>query len=914
MSTLPSGTISIAFTDIQGSTRLWEQHPKAMQAAVEQHDAIMRQWIEALGGAVFKTAGDAFFAAFHTAPDAIEAMLGVQRALAATDWGETPIRVRMALHTGAVQARDGDYFGPPLNRCARLLSAAHGGQVLLSAVSHELVRDHLPDGARLRDLGEHRLRDLERPERVYQLEHSELAAEFPALQTLDSVPNNLPVQLTSFVGREQAMADLRSLLERTRLLTVTGTGGTGKTRLALQLGADLLDRFPDGVWLVELGELAEPSLVPFALADVLGLREEPGRPLVRSLVEHIGKRQLLILLDNCEHLADAAASLAQQLLKACPGARVLATSRERLAIQGETVWTLPALDLPDVAGPARAERLIPFAAVQLFIDRALAARPDFQVDNRSAPALAQFCHRLDGIPLAIELAAARAKVLSVEQILARLDDRFRLLAGRGRSGLPHHQTLRAAIDWSHELLDEGEQAVLRRLSVFRGGWSLEAAEQVCAEADIESYAVLDYMGQLLDKSLLTAEQDEGDTRYAMLGTIRDYAAEKLVSAGESGSAQHRHLQHFAEMGEAAAPELGGSEQLHWLERLGADHENLRAGLDFARREEQAAAAGLGLAAALSQFWRLRGHLSEGRDWLGALLDVPANAALTAARAAALDGAGVLAFAQGDLANARRLAEEALGISRALRDQPLVAQVLRNLGNVADQQADYATAERHYAESSALWTELGDRWGAAAVQNNLGLLQLRQGHFEQAREQLQEALANFESLDVPWAVGITLSNLADVAHDQGDLVEAGRRFEQSLAIARRLGDREGIAYALVGLACVARREDDTPTARGYLEEASTHLVELGDKARIAEWLEAAAQLAAAEGESARAAMLIGAAEALREQIDAPLPLKDQPERERLLGRVRDVLGEDATLRQLEVGRAMGWEQIMMEAAG
>jgi class 3 adenylate cyclase len=487
MPDLPTGTVTFLFTDIEGSTRLWEQHPEAMEAALARHDALAATVIQQHDGILVKHRGegDSLFAVFARAADAVTGAAMLQQVLNAEPWpAETPLRVRMALHTGDAALRERDYFGAAVNRCARLRAVAHGGQLLLSAATQELVRDSLPEGVSFRDLGEHRLRDLARPERVFQLLHPDLPADFPPLTSLNTLPNNLPQQVTSFIGREKEMAAVRRLLDTTRLLTLTGSGGTGKTRLTLQVAAELLEGDGDGVWLVELAPLAEPSLVPQAVATALGVREEPGRPLSQTLVGFLKPKRLLLLLDNCEHLLSACAELAGLLLRSCPGVQILATSREGLNIPGETTYRLPSLSLPDPRQlPTSVESLSQYEAVRLFIDRAAAAVPSFAVTHQNAPAVAQLCVRLDGIPLAIELAAARVKALSVEQINGRITDMFRLLTGGSRTALPRQQTLRAAIDWSYDLLSEKEKILLRRLSVFAGGWTLEAAEQVCADPE-----------------------------------------------------------------------------------------------------------------------------------------------------------------------------------------------------------------------------------------------------------------------------------------------------------------------------------------------------------------------------------------------------------------------------------------------
>jgi len=653
-----------------------------MDEAISRHHALLGEAIEANAGHVFRTTGDALCAAFATGLDALMAALNAQRALLAEPWSETgPLRVRMALHTGEAQVREGDYFGPPLSRCSRLLAAAHGEQILLSVATADLVRDEPPQEVEIRDLGDCHLRDLTRPEQVFQLVHPDLPDDLPPLRGLESLPNNLPAQATSLVGREKEMAEVRSLLTETRLLTVTGVGGVGKTRLALQVGAALLDEFPDGVWLVELAAMSDPALVPQAVAKALGVREHPGRPLrVDTLLEHLGPKRVLLILDNCEHLIEACAELVDALLRGCPELQLLVTSREALGIGGEVAWRVPSLPTPepDCLESTEAElasALTQYEAVQLFIERAVAAKPGFTVTNDNAPAVAQVCWRLDGIPLAIELAVARMRVLTPRQIAERLDDRFRLLTGGSRAALPRQRTLRAALDWGHDLLSEKERALLRRLSVFAGGWTLEPAEAVCADAEegevgaggpaIERYEVLDLLSQLVEKSLSVAEEESGEMRYHLLETVRQYGAEKLEEMQESLVMHRKHRDWFVALAECAGEELRGAEQKAWLDRLEREHDNLRAALEYSKREADGVGTGLSLAAVLSRFWHIRGHWSEGRRHLEEMLALegrPASAGSQAtpedraerkaARARALNSAGFLAFRQGDYTAAR----------------------------------------------------------------------------------------------------------------------------------------------------------------------------------------------------------------------------------------------------------------------
>ena len=511
----PSAVTTFLFTDIEGSSRLWEQEPVRMPRALARHDALARGAVERHRGTVVKMIGDGMYAAFADPLDAVNAALELQQALgdpAATEG--LPLRVRCGVHAGTVECRDNDYFGNPVNRAARIMGTAHGGQVLLSHTVAVLVRDRLPDGVALRNLGSLRLRELASPERIYQVTHPKLRQDFPALRSLESTPNNLLQQVTTFVGRERELAELREALGATRLLTLLGAGGIGKTRLSLQVAAEVLDDYPDGVWFVELAPLNDERLVPQAVASVLGVKEEAGRPVTEALVRHVADRRLLLVLDNCEHLVQACAALAEQLLKSGPQLRILASSREPLRVSGEASFPVPTLAVPASQDPVAVETLRQYPAVRLFVDRATAVLPAFGLTDHNAPAVAEICRRLDGIPLAIELAAARVRALSVENIAARLNDRFDLLTGGNRTALPRQQTLRALVDWSYDLLAEKERVLFRRLAVFAGGWTLEAAEAVCSGGDVGEGEVLDLLANLVDRSVVDLGSRSGPLRTA----------------------------------------------------------------------------------------------------------------------------------------------------------------------------------------------------------------------------------------------------------------------------------------------------------------------------------------------------------------------------------------------------------------
>jgi predicted ATPase/class 3 adenylate cyclase len=833
MTVPPTGTITFLFSDIEGSTKKWEKYPDAMRVALAAHDRMLREIFTASSGYVFKTIGDAFCVAFDTARDALAAALECQRALRAADWGELgELKVRMALHTGAAEQRDGDYFGQALNRVARILSAAHGGQVLVSLPTEELVRDHLPPGAQLRHLGEHRLRDLARPEHLYQLVAPNLPSEFGSLRSLESVANNLPVQLSNFIGREREMAEVKRLLGSTRLLTLTGMGGTGKTRLSLQVAADVLDTFPDGVWFVEFATIDDPSLVLETVAAALDLRQEADRPLMSTLTSFLRDRTLLLILDNCEHVMAACARLAETLLRSCPKLRVLASSREPMSIAGETAWPVPPLSLPEhwreiAAGPDAMERLGEYEAVRLFIDRATLARPAFQLTNDNIHLVAQICWRLDGIALAIELAAARIRVLTLQQIVERLDDRFHLLTTGSRNAVPRQQTLRSLIDWSHDLLSEAERRVFRRLAVFARGRTLEAIEAICSGDGVEAFEIVDLLTQLVDKSLVYVEKSpEHGARYFMLESIWDYANEKLVAAGEAETYRIRHLDYFLRFAEDAAPKIRGPEQREWLEIVEREGYNIRYALDAAAELPGQAAKGLRLLAATQRFIEVRGLFKEARDVFAKLLALPDAAPRDAIRAQALAAAGRLAWVADDCPACCAYQEEALAIFRELGDPNGAARALADLGFLAFDKSDLPGTRALLEESNALAAPLADPRLTAHVQHIRGVLAAADGDFDKAFALDEESLALYRSIGdtwqaviVAWSVGVNAAVLGrfDLAH---------RNLAECLQVGFELGNKWGASYPLEAFAVLAVAERDYDRAARLFGAAEAQRIRSG----------------------------------------------------------------------------------------
>ena len=582
MAERPTGTVTFLFTDLEGSTRLWERHPQAMRSALARHDEILRAAVGAYGGVVVKSTGDGLHAAFDAADGALGAASVGQRGLAAENWeGTGALRVRMGIHTGAAEFRDGDYFGPALNRAARLMAVAHGGQVLVSLATEELVRDSLGDELGLVELGEHRLRDLSRPERVFQLEVPGLARAFPAIRGVDAFPGNLPVQVSSFVGRTAEVQATIKALEESRAVTLTGVGGVGKTRLAVQVGGEVLPEHPDGAWLCELASAGDAEAMVQLIAATLGVQPREGVSLAGSIREFLEIKRLLLVLDNCEHLLDAAGRFADEILHACPEVRVLATSREGLGIDGEHIRVVRSLGLPDVVGGF--DGAMSSDAVRLFADRAHAAAAEFSLDASQAGAVAEVCRRLDGVPLAIELAAARVAVMSPQEIGMRLDERFRLLTGGRRTAVERHQTLRATVDWSHSLLSETEQRIFARLGCFTGTFSGAAAEAVVTGEGIDEWEVLEAIASLVSKSMVVVDHvsEEAITRYAMLETLRAYARERLEESGEADQWRRRHACYYATFAAEAGAGLIEADELVWRPRMRAELDNLRAAVNWA---------------------------------------------------------------------------------------------------------------------------------------------------------------------------------------------------------------------------------------------------------------------------------------------------------------------------------------------
>jgi predicted ATPase/class 3 adenylate cyclase len=799
--------VTFLFTDIEGSTRLLQELGDRYAAVRDDHAAILRHAIQEGGGVEVNTEGDSFFAAFRGPAGAVRAAFTAQRGLAGHDWSPGPlVRVRMGLHTGDGTLGGDDYVGIDVHRAARIAGAAHGGQVLLSDSTRALAEHALPDGASLRDLGRHRLKDIALPERLHELVIEGLPSDFPEPRTLDARPNNLPVQLTSFVGREEELAEVRRLLDGTRLLTFTGPGGSGKSRLALQVAAELLPDFRDGAFFADLSSVTDPALVPSVVARAVGVPQVMGRPILEAVQQHLRDKQLLLVADNFEQVAEAAPML-EELLSAAPALKVMVTSRVVLSLRGEQEYLVPSLDMPDPGRLPDVHALGRFEAVRLFTERALAVQPGFRLTEEDAPAVAEIIARLDGLPLAIELAATRTKVLTPQAMLPRLQQRLSILtAGARARTLPERQrTLRDAIAWSYDLLDAAERRLFARLSVFAGGWTLESAEVVCVPADL-GLDVLDGLTSLVDKSLVhRTEPADAQPRFAMLETIREFGREQLRAGGDLDLVLRRHGDHFLDLAVEAEPHLTAGDQGEWLDRCDRDHANIRAALQWAIEAgevEQAQQA----AGALWRFWQQRGHLAEGRRWLEALLAPPLPQGRTPARARALTGAGGIAWWQEDMAAAQVFYEEALAIERELGDPAGIAEALYNQGFILGARDDFDTAVRLFEESLELFRRAGDETGMARAEWMIVIRDLIAGDLDGTVARAEEAVATWRRVGDRFHLGDGLVWLAVLYARAGRWADARSAILQSLELVREIDSPMGMVSVILGLAYVARWEE------------------------------------------------------------------------------------------------------------
>ncbi|MGB8196459.1 MAG: adenylate/guanylate cyclase domain-containing protein [Acidimicrobiales bacterium] len=913
---IPSGTVTLLFTDVEGSTHLWEDAPDQMARALERHEHVVRDAMESNGGYIFKTIGDAFCVAFATGHEALRAAAAAQTALAAESWPEhAVIKVRMALHTGVCQERDGDYFGPVVNRTARLMAIAHGGQVVVSGVTAELLADFPPDEGLLRDLGEHRLRDLGRPERVWQLDVAGLASTFPPLKSLDNpeLPNNLPELLSSFVGRDEELGEVRALINEHRLVTLTGAGGSGKTRLAMQAAAELLDGQGEGVWLVELASVNDEEHVPLAVASVLGIQEMLDVSPLETLVAALSNQDVLLILDNCEHLIGACSKFADEVLRNCARVRVLATSREPLGIEGERVYRVPSMTLPGEEVETLAD-VSASDAVALFLGRA--REVDFVATNDDAALVSSICVRLDGIPLALELAAARLSSMSLVQLHERLDQRFRLLTGGSRNVMARQQTLQALVDWSYGLLSRAEQSVLRRLSVFVGGFSLEAAESIGANELVDEFDVANVLHSLVAKSLVVADRGGGSMRFRSLETIRQYSAQKLLDTdGDEATLEvrDRHADFYVALAISVGEAYYGPQHVHLARTLDIESENLRATLTHCSQTPERSEDVLRVFIALEWYlvsrssWDLLPILAKAMKSVG---DAPTK---LFAGALIIQGQLEIAFAMLDddlVARAAAQAERGLAIARDLGEDALESRALGILAYYAGRRHDIEAAVALARESIEAARRSGQSW-----EISVALFSAIGGRIGDVLFSPDETVQVIEEVKAIWTAAGFSSGLAAIgsrtageALGRGDIELAVREWRDAM----NLLDENGAAWwarsprvnLAIGLGALGQFEEAAPLLRRSLREARR----AGFRTDVGPLVEMVGSIAEADGDPIRGAQLLGAGQALNQHgldigtLSPNTPFEDDFERG-LEERLRVTLGDEAFEREYAYGTTL-----------
>ena len=955
MDELPTGTVTLLFTDIEGSTRLLQRvgDRYADVLAICRHQ--LRVAFNQYHGHEVDTQGDAFFVAFARATDAVLAAIAAQHALFTQSWPDGMIvRVRMGLHTGEPQLTAEGYVGLDVHRAARVMNAGHSGQILLSQTTRDLVEQHLPEGTSLRDLGAHRLKDLEHPSHLYQLVTLDFPADFPSLKTLDTHIHNLPIQPTPLIGREQQIASAQHLLQRqdVRLLTLTGTGGTGKTRLGLQIAAELCDDYPDGVFFVDLAPIREPSLVVSTIAQVLGVIEAAGQPLLDQLSASLREKEVLLLLDNFEQVVGAAPEVAT-LLARCPRLNVLVTSRAALHVRWEQEFVVPPLAIPDPKGLPDLPTLSQYEAVALFIARAQAVKLDFQVTNTNAPSVAQICARLDGLPLAIELAAARSKILPPPALLRRLEHRFPLLIGGGQDAPLRQRTLYNTIAWSYDLLMASEQRLFRRLCVFVGGATLSAVEAVSAALGDNPESVLDGIASLVDKSLLRQIEPERELpRFVLLETIREYGWEALIASGEAETTRQAHAAYYLALAEEAAPDLQGPQTGAWMRRLEQEHDNLRAAMGWLLERGKAAMA-LRMGTALRWFWELNYSYHEGWSFLEQALAGSEEVAVTL-RAKALMVAVIIAIWLGHFERAEVLCREGLALFRAIGDTTGMGEAIYNLARNADHRGDFVTARSLFKESIVLNREGGDKNLIGWALTFQAFSALYQCEYAGIRALLEESLALFRELGNPLGTAfslyflasyakfgpgdltlaqahlmleeslvllrdvgtkmyepLALATLGEITFFQGDATSAHLLFEQSSTLYREVGYEGNFAWTLSLIGMVLAAEGDLAAARVKCEESLILVMKVNASLsflHIAPVLESLAAVVAAQGEPTWAARLWGRAEGRREMIRTPLPPLYRADYEQAVALARAQLDEPSFAAAWAEGRNMTLEQV------
>ena len=865
MITIPSGTVTFLFTDIEGSTKLAQQYPDAMPALLARHHDMLNRSIQTHNGYVFQVVGDSFAAAFHNAGDALNAALDAQRYLHNEAWSPAPIKVRMGIHTGTAQLdEEGQYSGyTTLALTQRIMSAGHGGQVLVSHATQQLIRAGLPNGSTLRDMGEHRLKDLIHPENLYQLVVPNLPVDFPPLKTLNAYRHNLPTQLTSFIGRENEIYGIKKLIAEHRVVTLTGSGGAGKTRLSLQVGAECLEQFTNGVWFVELAALTDPALITSAVMSAIGLREKDSD--MKTLTSHIGNQSLLLILDNCEHLIEDCARLVESLIQLCPKLHVLASSREAFGIAGEQPYRVPSLAFPDPRHLPPLDEIAECECVQLFIERVQTYDPSFLLTEKNASSVAQICSRLDGMPLAIELAAARVKVMSVEQLASRLGDVFNLLTSGSRTALPRQQTLRALIEWSYDLLSDSEKSLFRRLAAFSGGWSLDAAEVIFSVEG--GAAVLDDLARLVDKSLINKEELDGEVRFHMLETIRQYAEFKMFAAEEVDEVKNRHRDWFMQLAETAEPKLRTGEQLVWLNQLETEHDNLRAAIKWSIEQKHVEQA-LRIPSALVYFWEIHGHGEEGRNWFKQALEMDEDAKkkYPFAWANAVHGIAIHSAYTPQFQTYHAEMEEVLKIFRAYGDDFRVGHTLYHLAYFPHFVGELDTAKARYEESLGVYKKISNEWGMGECLHCIAHIEEVQGNSEKAHALYNQSLEELQPIGDRFSLFHPVGDTALIALNKGELNTAKTILEDSIQAFEELKNLEWTSISINRLTEVLYEQGEYENARKVNQRNLDVQRETNNLDQLSWSIELKGRIELAEGNLASAHQLLDEALAISEKTN------------------------------------------------
>jgi predicted ATPase/class 3 adenylate cyclase len=914
-----TGPLTFLFTDLENSTPLWEQFPDEMEITSARHDALMRAVIDQHRGRVVKTTGDGFHAVFESPIDGVAAALSGQQAINAEHWPEAtgPLKVRIGLHTGESQEREGDYYGPEVNLAARVMGIGYGGQILLSEITATLVKRSLPENCSLTDLGEHRLKGISATVQIHQLCHPDLAAEFPALKSLATFKHNLHRQLSTFIGREKELVEVKRLLKNTPLLTLLGPGGTGKTRLMLQAAEEVIEDYPDGVWLVELAPLTDPDQIPERAAAALNVQEQPGRKIFDTLADYLRRKELLLLLDNVEHIVQESAEFAEKLLEHCPGLTILVTGREALFIDGETTIQIPPLSLPKEEQTL--EEIAGSEGVQLFVERARTVRPDFALSGRNGATIAEIVRRLDGIPLALELAAARLRMLTIEQINEHLNDRFRLLTGGRRTALPRQQTLQALIDWSWQLLDQEERTLLRRLSVFSGGWDLEAAQTVTGFDPLDAFDVFDKLEQLINKSLITvAYPSGGEARYGMLESIHQFAQDQLLESGEGVTVRDRHADYFVRFAQESEYHLIRQTMLPRVNRILLEMDNLRAVLIWTLDDSPELA--LRMSSALLYHWAHWIHPTEASNWLEtsidktrSLLESQPGEDLVEDLIKAYIGLGIVYSLFGENLKSVALMDEGIALAREYGDLEHMTTGIAWRINILIVNRYEISPEWEREVDRAL--EISEHYGYEISEGWLSLVKFflyvyNKGEFAKGLQHFQRVIQIAANFNNPRTNGNVLQIQARMAAFQGDTETAKDYFLKAIDDFRAINDQRNILHSKSDLAHLLRRSGNIQEALPLYRETIKRWQEEGSLPALAHQLECFAYMAIASGNYEHGARLLGRAHATREELKAhstdPLEIADL---EQAIEQLAGAMGEDERDRVMAEGSEMSMEEAM-----